>query len=91
MLFRSFQESEPASPPVFRMDSTIEKKQIERVRELRASRAAQPVAEALDALEAAARGTDNLMPKILTACEAKATVGEISDRLRKVFGEYREG
>ena len=86
-----FQESEPASPPVFRMDSTIEKKQIERVRELRASRAAQPVAEALDALEAAARGTDNLMPKILTACEAKATVGEISDRLRKVFGEYREG
>ncbi|MEQ1949318.1 MAG: methylmalonyl-CoA mutase family protein [Bryobacteraceae bacterium] len=85
-----FQESEHASPPVFRMDASIEKRQIERVRELRASRAAEPVATALDALEAAARGSDNLMPKILTACEAKATVGEISDRLRNVFGEYRE-
>ena len=45
----------------------------------------------LGALEGAARGSDNLMPKIMAACEALATVGEISDRLRKVFGEYREG
>jgi methylmalonyl-CoA mutase N-terminal domain/subunit len=45
----------------------------------------------LGALEEAARGSDNLMSKIMAACEALATVGEISDRLRKVFGEYREG
>ena len=44
----------------------------------------------LKALEQAARGADNLMPQILAACEALATVGEISDRLRNVFGEYRE-
>ena len=41
-------------------------------------------------LEAAARGSDNVMPRILAACEVMATVGEISDCLRAVFGEYRE-
>jgi methylmalonyl-CoA mutase N-terminal domain/subunit len=45
----------------------------------------------LEELENAARGSANLMPHILASCEAKATVGEISDRLRKVFGEYKEG
>ena len=45
---------------------------------------------ASSALEQAARGSDNLMPRILAACEAYATVGEISDRLRRVFGEYRD-
>jgi methylmalonyl-CoA mutase N-terminal domain/subunit len=85
-----FVEQKHAAPPIFQMDSSIEKRQIECVRELRATRAAGPVSSALDALESAARGSDNLMPRILAACEAKATVGEISDRLRKVFGEYRE-
>jgi methylmalonyl-CoA mutase, N-terminal domain len=46
------------------------------------------VEQRLEALEQAARGSENLMPKILDACEALATVGEISDRLRQVFGEY---
>jgi methylmalonyl-CoA mutase N-terminal domain/subunit len=81
------QESEP-TPQTFRMDSEIEKTQIARLRELRATR--PPVDKKLDALEEAARGADNLMPKILDACESYATVGEISNRLRKVFGEYRE-
>ncbi|MEQ1885643.1 MAG: methylmalonyl-CoA mutase family protein [Bryobacteraceae bacterium] len=85
-----FQESGHTEPPVFRLDASIETRQIERVRELRASRAAAPVATALDALESSARGSENLIPRILAACEAKATVGEISDRLRNVFGEYRE-
>jgi methylmalonyl-CoA mutase, N-terminal domain len=84
-----FQETAPAAPPVFRVDPEIEKRQIERVRELRASRPANPVSVALDGLEQAARGSENLMPRILAACESKATVGEISDRLRNVFGEYR--
>ena len=48
------------------------------------------MAEKLAALERAARGSDNLMPPILDAADAYATVGEISDRLRAVFGEYRE-
>ena len=85
-----FQEPESASPVVFRMDPAIERRQIERVREIRASRDARRCAERLDELETAARGRDNLMPRIMAACEAQATVGEISDRLRNVFGEYKE-
>ena len=55
------------------------------------SRDQTSAAASLNALETAARGPENLMPRILAACEAWATVGEISDRLRNVFGEYREG
>ncbi len=75
--------------PAFRIDPSIEKAQIERLRELRASRSAREVAVALDCLERAARGSENLMPFILSAAERLATVGEISDRLRNVFGEYK--
>jgi methylmalonyl-CoA mutase N-terminal domain/subunit len=73
------------------IDSNVERQQVERLREVRASRDQSAVESRLDALEQTARGSDNLMPKIMAACEAFATVGEISDRLRKVFGEYREG
>ncbi len=55
------------------------------------SRSQALVDEKLAAVEKTARGGDNLMPAIFDACAAYATVGEISDRLRKVFGEYREG
>ena len=48
------------------------------------------MASALDAVAAAARGRDNLVPAIIAAVEAHATVGEIADTLRIVFGEYRE-
>jgi methylmalonyl-CoA mutase N-terminal domain/subunit len=85
-----FQELEPTSPKVFKTDPQIEQRQIERVRALRATRPEAPHAASLESLEKAARSTDNLMPHILSCCAAKATVGEISDRLRKVFGEYRE-
>ncbi|MBV8842530.1 MAG: methylmalonyl-CoA mutase [Bryobacterales bacterium] len=83
-----FQQEENESASVFRIDPELEVRQIERLREVRASRNAARVDECLTAIEAAARGSDNLMPKILDACEAFATVGEISDRMRKVFGEY---
>jgi methylmalonyl-CoA mutase N-terminal domain/subunit len=63
---------------------------VERVRELRASRDPQRHSTRLDELEKAARSSANLIPHILASCEAKATVGEISDRLRRVFGEYKE-
>jgi methylmalonyl-CoA mutase N-terminal domain/subunit len=85
-----FRQSDADSPGTFRVDPALERNQIERLRELRASRPAADVEARLDALEQAARGSDNLMPRILDACEALATVGEISDRLRRVFGEYRE-
>jgi len=85
-----FEETASAPPPVFRVNPAIEQRQIERVRELRASRDTGTHTACLDELETAARGSANLMPHILASCEAKATVGEISDRLRKVFGEYRE-
>jgi hypothetical protein len=58
---------------------------------MRASRSAGAVEETLTALEGAARDGGNLMPYILAAASAYATVGEISDRLRAVFGEYHEG
>jgi methylmalonyl-CoA mutase, N-terminal domain len=74
----------------FRMDPEIELQQVERLRQVRASRDQKAVESRLEDLEKAARGPDNLTPRILAACESRATVGEISDRLRKVFGEYRE-
>ena len=83
-----FRQEGEMSPPTFRIDPQIERTQIARLRELRATR--PPVEDKLDALEQAARGSDNLMPKILDACEGYATVGEISNRLRRVFGEYKE-
>jgi methylmalonyl-CoA mutase N-terminal domain/subunit len=87
---RFHQENEPALPAL-RIDANIERQQVERLRQVRASRDKSAVESRLGELEQAARGSDNLMPKMLAACEAFATVGEISDRMRKVFGEYREG
>jgi methylmalonyl-CoA mutase N-terminal domain/subunit len=84
-----FQQDNDLSPAPFRMDSNIEGQQVERLHQVRASRDRMAVESCLSELEKAARGSDNLIPKILAACEAFATVGEISDRLRKVFGEYR--
>jgi methylmalonyl-CoA mutase N-terminal domain/subunit len=85
-----FRQEDENPPITFRMDPELERQQVNRLRELRSSRSAGEVEARLSELERAARGSDNVMPRILSACEALATVGEISDRLRKVFGEYRE-
>ena len=85
-----FEQTEEHPPITFRIDSALEQAQVERLRELRASRPAAEVEARLQILEQAAYGSDNLMPRILDACETYATLGEISDRLRCVFGEYRE-
>jgi methylmalonyl-CoA mutase N-terminal domain/subunit len=82
-------EDEPHMP-VLVVDPESERAQVERLRDVRAGRDAARVAETLDAVERAARGDENLMPRILEAVEAYGTVGEISDRLRRVFGEYEE-
>lgn len=85
-----FELDEERPIPIQNIDPALEGKQIERVRTLRARRDAQPCRAALQGVEDAARSGDNLMPKILAAVESCATVGEISDAMRRVFGEYRE-
>jgi len=85
-----FQAGERQAVPTFRLDPAIEREQVERLHALRASRDNPAVDAALDRLERAAAGAENLMPFILEAADLDATVGEISDRLRRVFGEYRE-
>jgi methylmalonyl-CoA mutase N-terminal domain/subunit len=85
-----FEVEEEKPIPIQRIDPELETKQVERVRALRAKRDAGPHQAALKSVEEAARSGANLMPKILAAVEAYATVGEISDAMRKVFGEYRE-
>ncbi len=73
-----------------RMDPALEQAQICRVRALREKRASRAVSTALNRLEEAAGTTENLIPLILESVQAYATVGEISNRLRRVWGEYRE-
>jgi len=81
---------EERAVPAFRLDPALEQSQVEALRQVRASRSQPVVEEKLAALEKAARDGTNLMPPIFDAADAYATVGEISDRLRGVFGEYRE-
>jgi methylmalonyl-CoA mutase N-terminal domain/subunit len=85
-----FRIEEEKPIPILRIDPEIERRQIERVRAVRARRDQVRVEAALAALEEAARGTENLLPRILDCVEAYATLGEISNRLRRVWGEYRE-
>lgn len=85
-----FEVEEEKTIPIQKIDPALEPKQIERVRALRARRNAQPCKAALKAVEDAARTGENVMPKIIVALEAFATVGEISDAMRRVFGEYKE-
>ena len=84
-----FQTEEKQPPTIFRVDAERAKAQIERVQRLRAERDGEAARASLKRLEAAARGEDNLMPPILEAVKAYATLGEISGEMRKVFGEYR--
>jgi methylmalonyl-CoA mutase, N-terminal domain len=81
-----------AEPPVnvLRIDPALEEAQIERVRALRARRDSSAATAALSKLEQAAGTAENLLPRILECVEAYATVGEISNTLRRVWGEYRE-
>jgi methylmalonyl-CoA mutase N-terminal domain/subunit len=83
-----FTIDEPATTPVFRIDPQLERDQIARLRAVRARRDAQAASKALDRVEEAAQTDENLMPRIIDAVESYATIGEISDRLRAVFGEY---
>jgi len=81
------QHEEPLSN-VFRVDDSIRKQQVEKIITLKNERDNVAVNNALEQLGEAAKGTQNLMPYILTAVECYATLGEIADTLRGVFGEY---
>jgi methylmalonyl-CoA mutase N-terminal domain/subunit len=76
--------------PILYIDEKTAEEQVSRVRALRGRRDQAAVRRSLEALKDAARGTDNLMPPILEASRAWATVGEMCDALRDVFGEYEE-
>ena len=85
-----FRMEQQTKAPVFRIDPAMERARVEEVRAMRAERNEPVLRGRLAELEAAARSAENLMPKIVDAAAAYATVGEISDTLRAVFGEYRE-
>ena len=85
-----FQAEEERQIPTLRIDPALEREQIARLRALRSKRNASETGATLAELERRARTNENLLPAILTAVESFATVGEISDALRGVFGEYQE-
>ena len=86
----AYPNAEPLRIPLLEMDPAGYERQVARLEHLRASRDGEAVRRALDALHAAAHGTDNLMPFILDAARAYATLGEITGVLREVFGVYYE-
>ncbi len=81
----------PSEAPfeTMRVDPELEAQQAERVRSYRATRDSEAARRALDAVREGAKGSANLMPRIVDAVKASATLGEIADALRDVFGEYR--
>ncbi|HEU5345812.1 MAG TPA: methylmalonyl-CoA mutase family protein [Ktedonobacterales bacterium] len=85
-----FETTESKLPPILKVDAEAGRRQARKVAALRERRDNAAVGATLAALETAARGSENLMPRILASVEALATLGEISDTLRRVFGEQHE-
>ncbi len=85
-----FVAKEDRAIPTLRIEPEIERNQIARLNALRAKRDSAKTQSALTELQRRASTTENLLPAILNAVESYATVGEISDALRRVFGEYQE-
>jgi methylmalonyl-CoA mutase N-terminal domain/subunit len=85
-----YQEQSAPRPPVLKIDASAERTRRDRLAALRARRNRDAVERALARIQETARGGDNLMPAIVDAVSAEATLGEISDRLRAVFGQHHE-
>jgi methylmalonyl-CoA mutase N-terminal domain/subunit len=85
-----FRDEVTSLPSIQRIDPDGERRQVARLRRVRAERDGPVWSAALARLEDSARGGDNLLPPIVEAVRAYATVGEISDRLRVAWGEHRE-
>ncbi|MEO6252294.1 MAG: methylmalonyl-CoA mutase family protein [Ferruginibacter sp.] len=84
-----FQAKETHSIPVFKVDEHVQTLQVEKLKSLKLKRDNTKVAASLKTLNEKARSGENLMPTVLEAVENYCTLGEISDELRKVFGEYK--
>jgi methylmalonyl-CoA mutase, N-terminal domain len=84
-----FVTEEMYKTPVFKIDESIQKTQIDKLTELKQRRDNAKVKECLESIATAAKGTDNLMPHVVTAVENFCTLGEIADVLRAEFGEYQ--
>jgi methylmalonyl-CoA mutase N-terminal domain/subunit len=85
-----FRDEEAHTPPIQRIDPEGERRQVEGLRRVRAERDPAAWSAALRRLEDAAHGTDNLLPPLIEAVAAYATVGEISNRLRAAWGVHHE-
>jgi methylmalonyl-CoA mutase N-terminal domain/subunit len=85
-----FQIEEPPFGDVLHVDDSLRVKQIERLNHIRSTRDQAATNATLNAIREAATGTENLMPRIIAAVEAYATVGEIADTLREVWGEHED-
>ena len=86
----AFQVGQEKPVPLQRLDEELERKQVERLRAFRLRRNAQKAAAAIQQVEEVARSGQSVMPVIINAVESDCTVGEISDAMRTVFGEYQE-
>jgi methylmalonyl-CoA mutase N-terminal domain/subunit len=86
----AFRTEGDAPIPVLKIDETVTREQVERLRATRARRSGARVTETLAGVEGAARDGRNVVPPVIEAVKAYATLGEISDVLRKVHGTYRE-
>jgi len=82
--------SEEKPLEILQIDETVAHRQAERLRKLRADRSQAEVDRRLSALRNAAKGTENLMPFIFDAVKSYATLGEICDAMRDIFGTYEE-
>ncbi|MEZ5993812.1 MAG: methylmalonyl-CoA mutase family protein [Planctomycetota bacterium] len=85
-----FQTQNDIEPQLLQIDAEAAQKQQARLAEFRAQRDDKAVADGLYSLQEAAKGDENLVPKIINALRAKATLGEVCDTMRGVFGEYRD-
>jgi methylmalonyl-CoA mutase N-terminal domain/subunit len=85
-----FEQREPCSVPLLKIDEEVAKEQINKVNKLKEDRNNKIVNEKLKRLKEAARGTENLMPFIIDAVREYATIGEIINSLKEVFGTYHE-
>jgi methylmalonyl-CoA mutase N-terminal domain/subunit len=83
-----FISRDAAQPPLMKIDDSVRMKQMERLKTLKSKRNTQKVASSLSRLKSAAQGKENIIPFILECVESYVTLGEISDTLRSVWGEY---
>ncbi len=83
-----FTIQEDTKPPILRIDANIRNTQVQRLMQLKKQRDNALASRSLESLKQAAKGNENLIPFILTAVQSYATLGEISDALRDVWGEY---